>query len=274
MMNTSKTGVPARARFAGLTRAALALSLCLGASGVAACTERCWSLDRGRADDFFSSESGSRRPGTGCAALGSGTGPRGADARARPWRESGNLSHQLPGEKDVAARSAEAGAHFRAVAENIAYGPDPNSIERQWMHSVPHRSNILDPRMNAIGIAVVAHGGQLWAVEDFSDAIAAMTPADVEGKVGAELGKLGITLANEGERLDAARAACPGFEGTAGARARFVVRWESGDLSTLPGPLMDAVHSGQYSSAAVGACAPVNARNASFTSYRVAVLLF
>lgn len=272
-MNTSKAGVSARVRVTGLTRAALALSLFVGASGLAAAQS-----DAGpstEAEQTIFSLLNQDRAAQGLGALRWDPAlARAAQTHAQAMAESGNLSHQLPGEKDVAARSAEAGAHFRAVAENIAYGPDPNSIERQWMHSVPHRSNILDPRMNAIGIAVVAHGGQLWAVEDFSDAIAAMTPADVEGKVGAELGKLGITVANEGERLDAARAACPGFEGTAGARARFVVRWESGDLSTLPGPLVDAVHSGQYSSAAVGACTPVNARNASFTSYRVAVLLF
>ena len=194
---------------------------------------------------------------------------------AQAMKSSGTLSHQLSGEPDVASRTAAAGAHFRAVAENIAYGYSPKAIESEWMHSAPHRANILDPRMNEIGIAIVKGGGTLWAVEDFAAGIASLTPAEVEQNVAKELTAQGLAVAAAASAEgDAARAACPQFEGGAGAHARFVVRWESSNLHTLPQPLAAALASGQYTRAAVGACPANNPRNRDFTAYRVAVLLF
>ncbi len=186
------------------------------------------------------------------------------------------LSHQLPGEADVAGRAAAAGAHFRAVAENIAYGPSAAAIEQQWMHSAPHRANILDPRMDRIGISIVAGAGTLWAAEDFAAGTPALSLAAIEQTVEQELqSRSRVRAAAEGsEEKAAARAACPQFDGTAGARARFVVRWESSDLHAVPQPLADALGSGQYTVAAVGACPAANTRNQAFTAYRVAVLLF
>src|ERR1700761_4950393 len=91
-----------------------------------------------------------------------------------------DLQHQFPDEPDVPTRVAQAGAHFRAVAENIALGPNPAAIENQWMHSPPHRRNILDPEMNAIGIAIVGRGGNEYAVEDFANAVEDRSFAQVE----------------------------------------------------------------------------------------------
>jgi uncharacterized protein YkwD len=189
------------------------------------------------------------------------------------------LSHRYPGEADLATRAAQAGAHFASVAENIAQGGGAEQIERSWMNSVPHRSNILDPRMNAIGIAVVASGGTLYAVEDFADARASLSTGDVEQKVGAELSGLGIAVAHgqTGASLaDEARRNCPQAEGLmdnpgAASRARFVLRWEGSEL-TLPAPLVDAVKSGKFTTAAVGACAPTGQH--AFSAVRVAVLLY
>ena len=50
------------------------------------------------------------------------------------------------------------GAHAYTVGENIAWGGGPTSspreIVRMWMHSPPHRANILNGRYTAIGIGV------------------------------------------------------------------------------------------------------------------------
>jgi hypothetical protein len=51
------------------------------------------------------------------------------------------------------------------------------------MHSAPHRSNILDPQMNIIGIALVRYKGDVWAVEDFAHAVEALRPSEIEGRV-------------------------------------------------------------------------------------------
>ena len=153
------------------------------------------------------------------------------------------LSHQLPGEPDVAHRAAKQGAHFSAVAENIAYGSDPATIEQQWMQSPPHRANILDPRMNLMGVGLLASGGTLWAVEDFAAGSPVLAPGAVEQMVEGELRVRGIRIAaGDGEEKTAARVACPQEEGGVGAdarvrsgfRPRFIVRWESSDLRRLP----------------------------------------
>ena len=99
-------------------------------------------------------------------------------------KDEKTLSHQYPGEQDLQARAAQAGAHFQAIAENIAMGPSAEAIEKQWMNSVPHRQNILDPQMNAIGIAVIEKNGYLYAVEDFANASESLTKEQVEQKVG------------------------------------------------------------------------------------------
>lgn len=196
-------------------------------------------------------------------------------AHAQAMEAADTLSHQLSGEPDVPARTSAAGAHFQAVAENIAYGYSAKSIENEWMHSAPHRSNILDPRMNAVGIALVPGHGVLWAVEDFAAMLPALTPREVEQTVENELSTRGVAIAPPGSAEQvAARSACPQFEGPAGAHARFVVRWESSDLHQFPAPLTTALGSHQYTRAAVGACAAINQRNQDFTAYRVAVLLF
>ena len=198
-----------------------------------------------------------------------------AQTHAEAMAKAGALTHQLPGEPNVADRAEHDGAHFQSVAENIAYGPSPATIEHEWMHSVPHRANILDPHMNSIGVGLVSSGGTLWAVEDFADAIAQLDPSAVEAQVGQELSAHGLAIAApDGPEMQAARVACPQFEGGAEAHARFVVRWESADMQQLPGPLDTAASSGQYARAAVAACPAINHRNAAFTVYRVAVLLF
>ena len=198
-----------------------------------------------------------------------------AQTHAEAMAQAGTLAHQLPGEPNVADRAAHDGAHFQSVAENIAYGPSPATIEHEWMHSVPHRANILDPRMNSIGVGLVSSGGTLWAVEDFADATPEMSSSAVEAEVDGELQPHGLAIAApDSPEMQAAQTACPQFDGNAGAHARFVVRWESADMRQLPAPLGAAVSSGRYTRAAVAACPAVNHRNAAFTVYRVAVLLF
>src|ERR1700761_9178344 len=78
-----------------------------------------------------------------------------AQQHAEMMAQQGSLSHQYPGEPDLVARAGAAGAHFRSIAENVALAPSPQALEQEWMHSTPHRNNILDPHMNAIGVGIV-----------------------------------------------------------------------------------------------------------------------
>jgi hypothetical protein len=84
------------------------------------------------------------------------------------------LSHQYGGEADLETRVGQEGAHFHVVAENLAAAATPDALEAEWMQSPGHRANILDPRLNEIGVGMVRQGGYLWAVEDFSAAVAVL----------------------------------------------------------------------------------------------------
>jgi len=181
------------------------------------------------------------------------------------------LSHQYPGEPGLAARAAQAGAHFQAVAENIAMGDTAGRIQTEWMNSPPHRANILDPNLNAAGFGVVQRAGYLYAVADLARGVAALTPEQAEAAVEKLLAARDMKLS--AAHLDA-RQTCEMPHGAAGgSQPLFVMRWQNSDLSQLPPALETELKTGRYQSAAVGACPAANAESA-FTAYRIAVLLY
>jgi uncharacterized protein YkwD len=194
-----------------------------------------------------------------------------AQAHAELMVRRGTLSHQLPGEPDLTTRAAAAGAHFQAIAENIAIGESPKGIERGWMNSTPHRTNILDPRMNAIGVAVVPRGASFYAVEDFSQASAALTRDQVERRV-REL--LLAENVDPSSPAGPAEQACSMAHGIPqGLSVRSIVRFETPDLTELPAQVAQQIRGGDFRKAAVGACAPVSSQPG-FTTYRVAILFY
>lgn len=180
------------------------------------------------------------------------------------------LSHQLSGEPSPADRAAHAGARFSALAENVAEGPTAEGIHRQWMNSPPHRENLLDPHLDSVGIAVAEHNGTLFAVEDFSRAVEALSLAEQEAIVDAKLRSHGLQLLKD--KSDARRS-CPLDNGYAGAhKPAFVLHYATADLRTLPDILEKRIETGRYHSVAVGAC-PSDAK-LGFSMYRIAVLLY
>jgi len=195
-----------------------------------------------------------------------------AQAHAQRMFDQHSLSHQLPGEPDLQARAAQAGAHFREVAENVAMGNGAEGVQKEWMNSPPHRANILDPRLTNVGIGVVAQSGYWYAVVVFDNAVEDMNPVQVEAKVAAMLRQRGI---DPSRSPDAARKDCAADEGDeSGTHPMFVMRWESSSLDRLPGPLEQRIASGKYKTASVGACGNQQAGNQGFTTYHVAVLLY
>ena len=185
--------------------------------------------------------------------------------------ERNELEHQFRSEPDLPTRAGASGAHFQTVAENIALGPSAADIERQWMHSPPHRAHILDPRLDSIGIALIRVGGTIWAVEDFSHAVEAVGSSELEGRVISLLAEQGMRAAKS---TVAARQTCAIEHGSAGGpRPRFIMRWEGSDLNRLPDVLIDKLRSGQFRSAGVGVCGGARSGQG-FTTYRVAVLLY
>jgi uncharacterized protein YkwD len=93
-----------------------------------------------------------------------------ARRHAEAMAEHGSAQHGFDGEPSLSARVKQAGAHFSWLSENVTQGPSPQFIHTQFMKSPPHRANILDRDMDSIGVGVVQQGGQLFAVEDLSQA--------------------------------------------------------------------------------------------------------
>jgi uncharacterized protein YkwD len=93
-----------------------------------------------------------------------------ARRHAKVMAERGSAQHEFEGEPSLSARVKQAGAHFTWLSENVIQGPSTEFIHVQFMKSPPHRANILDRDMDSIGIGVVEQRGQLFAVEDLSQA--------------------------------------------------------------------------------------------------------
>jgi hypothetical protein len=195
---------------------------------------------------------------------------RAAQTHANQMVRHGELSHQYAGEPDLMTRAGRDGAHFSTVAENIAVAPTPQTVESEWMHSPPHRHNILDARLTTVGIGLVRQGNNLWAVEDFSTAVVQMGSSQIEQKVEQMVAERGIRSVSASS---AARQTCAMDHGFAGARPNFIMRWEGSDLSRLPDVLEQKISTGRYRTASVGACG-FSHRGQGFTSYRMAVMLF
>lgn len=178
------------------------------------------------------------------------------------------LSHEYPGEGNVGARAAKAGAHFRAIAENIATGYSDEQVEQEWMHSTPHRRNILDPKMNAIGVGVVERNGRLYVAEDFSEVSEALASEQVEQRVGA-------LLRREGVKASVPRGAAAGECEAGGGYppgGRLVIRFDTGDLSQLPQQVSAQIRRGDYQKASVAECP--GGKQGNFTTYKVAIVLY
>lgn len=224
------------------------------------------------AEQYLYSEANAEREQRGLAPLRwDETLHRAAERHAGEMAARESISHQYPGERDLAARGHEAGAKFTVISENVAAAWSAPVIHDAWMHSPDHRANLLDPRVNAVGISVVRRGGQLYAVEDFDRAAESLS-LDQQEHLIADLvysqGRVSM-LPN----VEDARRTCGMQSGYAGARKPwFVMRFTAGTLDRLPEMLRQRLATGKYHSAVVGAC---EARDAgAFTPYSIAVLLF
>lgn len=179
------------------------------------------------------------------------------------------ISHQFPGEPALVQRIAAVGARFSTVAENIAAGQDAGDIHYGWMHSPGHRANILDPKLTALGVAVVEARGRIFAVQDFSVAVAELNFDEQEKQVSALLKQNGLVQTSQTEN---ARKECANEGVPVGNRAMSIVRFEAPDLSKLPDSLERKIHNQAFHHAEVGACAPMQETH--FPVYRIAVVLY
>jgi uncharacterized protein YkwD len=127
-----------------------------------------------------------------------------AHAHALQMVQHNTLSHQFAGEAPLQDRARSAGARFTEVAENVAEGPSAEMIHASWMHSPPHRANLLDPELTDIGIAVAVgapgpgsgRAPMLFAVQDFSQAVPELSLNEQEQQVASALAAHGLRVTN------------------------------------------------------------------------------
>lgn len=184
--------------------------------------------------------------------------------------DQADLSHRLPGEPRLDERAGRAGARFSQVGENIAMGPQAPAIHRGWMESPGHRANILDVHFTALGVGVIEDEGELYAVEDFSVAVASLGIDAQEEKVAALLTAKGLRVSGEREK---ARKLCSDEAGSTGDRPMVVLHYEAPDISKLPEPVEQKIRNSKFREAAVGACQPKDSA-AGIARFRITVLLF
>ena len=186
----------------------------------------------------------------------------------------GPISHQYANEPDVAGRAAQTGARFSLIEENIAVSHDWTAIHEGWMNSPHHRTNLMNPAVDHIGVAVVASRGMFYAVADYERAVPALTPEQVEAAFARLLQERRVVIVRD---ATVARAACTTDRGfpsiKSDLRPRFIMRWQGADLSRLPQALVNKLASNQYHKASVGSCPPQGQQGA-FSAYRLAVLLY
>jgi hypothetical protein len=196
---------------------------------------------------------------------------RAADAHARQMASRASISHQYPGEPDLSTRGREAGAKFNVISENVAEAPDAVRIHDAWMHSAGHRANLLDPRVDSVGIGVISRNGELYAVEDFDRSYISLSLQQQEDIV-ADLVQ-STAAVQVLPSSDTARRTCSMQTGYAGDRVPwFVMRYTAAELTALPDALKEKLASGRFSQAQVGACTASGTNN--FSAYSIAVMLY
>jgi uncharacterized protein YkwD len=91
-----------------------------------------------------------------------------ARTHAQLMASQNTLSHQLPGESILLKRLALTGAYFYAAGETAAFNYSADAAQESFMYSPPHRTIILDPQYDMVGIGVVECDGMFWVTEDFA----------------------------------------------------------------------------------------------------------
>ena len=175
----------------------------------------------------------------------------------------GELSHQFPGEAGLRDRVAALGPRFNDDAENVAYDSTVEEAHANLMQSPGHRANILNPRYNAIGVAVIRHNGRVYVVEDFVRGMAEDSDPEVAASVLAAFNRKrrAARLAPVPQVRDLHDAACHMAEvdkvsaaGISVAGASSVVAFTTFEADDLPASVLTRAADPRIARVALGAC--------------------
>jgi hypothetical protein len=188
-----------------------------------------------------------------------------ARKHSRRMAERAELSHQLPGEPPLQDRIAAENLAADRAGENVGLDQNAVSAHEGLMNSPPHRRDILDPEYNAVGIAVVRRGKDIYVTEDFARRLPQLSEPQAEAAAQqaieqyVRLRRFPAPVRRPQPQLQ--RIACDmarkdAVSGKAAARfpgVRTVFAWSAGDPVVLPramDPILSSGLPGGYSLAA------------------------
>jgi uncharacterized protein YkwD len=93
-----------------------------------------------------------------------------ANRHAADMARRGYFDHESPGGDRAGSRVSEAGYTWSRYGENIAKGQEsPYEVMADWMQSPSHRENILDCRLDQMGVGLALDSGDTpYWVQDFA----------------------------------------------------------------------------------------------------------
>jgi len=191
------------------------------------------------------------------------------------------LSHQFPGEPPLSERLLSGGdIRLDKMGENVALDITVEGANEHFLHSPPHRKNLLDAAFNVVGLAFVETNRQIYVVQDFGHLVNSYSSEKAEDVVAKAImqarQQAGTSRLERVYRSDLHEVACgmaqEGKLDVAGARplsqSYQVIKYSSPSVDTLPSGIETAIASPSVSKFSAGACA------APGKNYFVIILLY
>lgn len=199
---------------------------------------------------------------------------------ARWMVQQGELSHRFPGEPKLRDRLSATGLRFNDDAENVAFDSDLEDAHRHLMQSAGHRANILNPRFDAIGIAVLWQGARVYVVENFVRRIPELSDKETAERILSAFNRARKAAGMKAveRKADLHDAACHmarkdrvSTDGLRDMKARGMLAFTTFQPEELPASL-ESRAAELYSSASIGACFARSPSYPSGTNWVVMVL--
>ena len=207
-----------------------------------------------------------------------------ASDHAQLMSARGELSHQFPGEPDLASRLLPK-LRLDQAGENVFYDASLESAHEAFMNSRDHRANLLNAAYDSVGIGIVELAGVLYIVEDFAHRVPELSDEDAADRVAQQFSNLrqmagggGLRLRHDArvQQLACSMAERESVDGRSGINlpgVRVAAFYATTDLAQLPSNVARLSEMNGIGQFGVGVC---YARTPKYPTglYWVSILLF
>jgi hypothetical protein len=194
------------------------------------------------------------------------------------------LSHQFSDEAELGARLAQQGTRFDADAENVGFASSADELHSGWMNSPGHRTNMLNPKYDEMGVGIARVGDRLYATQDFAHAVAKYSSQQGADEVSNTFKELRRSARLQPVRVVPSSAlqnlACsddPSAKISSGnansVGHRYIVNYTTSDLTSVPSNLRQRLVDPNVKTVELGVCGRQDAAHG-FSGYRVVAVLY